>query len=183
MEQFENWIHNSEKYLSPTSFALFFDSIRCYKAEVYRAAYLLAYQGMLWQIKENFKQGKCPTGITAGEWNQHLSKLQEDKQWDFEIYDLIMKKPVITKGILKKPPFLTIADDIRSQFEYWRTLRNVCAHQKEVEFFNAYVLVLYCFIRENLLSITVEGSAASLLSEFERFFDPCYTSPKEKIIS
>ena len=36
---------------------------------------------------------------------------------------------------------------LRLQFDYWRDLRNVCAHYKEYRFIKAHTLTLYSFIR------------------------------------
>ncbi len=181
MDNFETWTHNSEKLLSPTTYALFMDSLKCYKAEVFRAAYLLAYQGMMWQLREKFKQGKHSNEFSEKEWTAKLESLDLNKPWDFNMFDIISQKARIENGKMIKPPCLKMSDDVRAKFDYWRILRNECAHQKESIFGNAHVLVFYTFIQQNLLLISVEGSTDNLLEEFSRFFDPYYTSPREDI--
>lgn len=75
------------------------------------------------------------------------------------------------------PAILCIAFDVRKEFEHWRRIRNVCAHYKDYCFVKAHTLTLYAFIRQNLLSITVEGGMMTLLEEFKVFFDPNKTPP------
>lgn len=72
--------------------------------------------------------------------------------------------------------------DVRKKFEYWRDLRNVCAHYKEYLFLEAHTLTLYAFIEQNLLSITTEGGMQTFLRQLEEFYDPSRTVPGQSEI-
>lgn len=67
MQQFEKWLNKNKDSLDEITFKLFSDSIRCYKYDIDRPAYLLAYQGMMYHLKLAIINGKKPDGFPEGE--------------------------------------------------------------------------------------------------------------------
>lgn len=63
MNTFERWLENNCDNLSDNAVGLFRDSLRCYKNNITRPAYLLAYQGMLLTLRDKILMGKMPAGL------------------------------------------------------------------------------------------------------------------------
>lgn len=77
-------------------------------------------------------------------------------------------------------------NEVRNKFDFSRDIRNVCAHYKEYHFIKAHTLVLYSFIAQYLLSISVEGGMQTLLQEFQDYYDITLTpenAPIEPLIA
>lgn len=173
IQTFEIWLKQNESLLYPDAIGLFKDSLKCFKNDIDRPSYLLAYQGMMVQIRETIKHSKMPENFPLQEWKDLLKKLKDQNDWDNANYTAVVR--------LKLPLILVIPDNVRKEFEHWRNLRNVCAHYKEYCFVKAHTLTLYAFIVQYLLTINVEGGMNTLLNEFEAYFDPLKTSPNEPI--
>lgn len=173
IQTFEIWLKQNESLLYPDAIGLFKDSLKCFKNDIDRPSYLLAYQGMMVQIRETIKHSKMPENFPLQEWKDLLKKLKDPNDWDNANYTAVVR--------LKLPLILVIPDNVRKEFEHWRNLRNVCAHYKEYCFVKAHTLTLYAFIVQYLLTINVEGGMNTLLNEFEAYFDPLKTSPNEPI--
>lgn len=173
IQTFEIWLKQNESLLYPDAIGLFQDSLKCFKNDIDRPSYLLAYQGMMVQIRETIKHSKMPTDFPLQEWKDLLKKLNDSNDWDNANYMAVVKQ--------KLPLILVIPDNVRKEFEHWRNLRNVCAHYNEYCFIKAHTLTLYAFIVQYLLNISVEGGLNTLLNEFETYFDPLKTSPNEPI--
>ena len=173
IQAFEIWLKQNESLLYPDTIGLFKDSLKCFKNDIDRPSYLLAYQGMMVQIRENIKHSKMPEGFPLQEWKDLLKNLNDPNDWDNANY----------KAVVKQNPhlILVIPDNVRKEFEHWRNLRNVCAHYKEYCFVKAHTLTLYAFIVQYLLNISVEGGMNTLIKDFEVYFDPLKTSPNDSI--
>lgn len=173
IQAFEIWLKQNESLLYPDTIGLFKDSLKCFKNDIDRPSYLLAYQGMMVPIRENIKHSKMPEGFPLQEWKDLLKNLNDPNDWDNANY----------KAVVKQNPhlILVIPDNVRKEFELWGNLRNVCAHYKEYCFVKAHTLTLYAFIVQYLLNISVEGGMNTLIKDFEVYFDPLKTSPNDPI--
>ena len=179
---FKKWLQDNESILSEPVKGLFSDSIKCYYNDIDRPAYLLAYQGMLWYLREVIVASKAPEGYKEGEWADIKSKVTNDLHWDEETYNWIRKYANTQQN---KAAVIAMADETRRKFEYWRDIRNVCAHYKEYHFLKAHTLTLYSFIEQYLLTFAVEGSAETLAREFNDYYNPELTeedTPIEPLI-
>lgn len=173
IQAFEIWLKQNEALLYPDAIGLFKDSLKCFKNDIDRPSYLLAYQGIMVQIKETIRHSKMPEGFPLEEWKNWLKKINDPNDWDNTNYTAVVRQ--------KLPLILVIPDNVRKEFEHWRNLRNVCAHYKEYCFVKAHTLTLYAFIVQYLLNISVEGGMNTLIKEFEVYFDPLKTSPNDPI--
>lgn len=174
MNTFERWLENNCDNLSDNAVGLFKDSLRCFKNNITRPAYLLAYQGMLLTLRDKILMGKTPNGSREPEWETICKEIRSDGSWDERTYNRVVQK---AKDDGSKPAILNMPPFVREQFQYWRKLRNVCAHYKDFDFKPAHVLTLYSFIASYLMKISIEGGAASLLAEFRDYCDPTKYSP------
>lgn len=50
VNKFEIWISQNESLLNSDAIGLFKDSLKCFKNDIDRPSYLLAYQGMMLQM-------------------------------------------------------------------------------------------------------------------------------------
>jgi len=181
MQEFEKWLLSNKERLDSTAYGLFMDSLRCFKVDIDRPAYLLAYQGMMCQLKCTIINSKKPEAFPEGEWNDYLNGLRHDHSWDENTYDRAVQKEKVNKEHPEKerPAVLCMTEEVRNKFPFFREMRNICAHYKEYHFIKAHTQVLYSFIAQYLLSITVEGGMKTLLKEFKKHYDPSLTSPNE----
>ena len=175
---FEIWLDANKHLINDDAVGLFEDSLRCYKNDIDRPAYLLAYQGMMVHIREVIKAGNMPKDFPLEDWKRMQKGLNDINSWDNTCFDAIVRQEK-KKDDVVVPAVLCISCDLRKEFEHWRSLRNVCAHYKEYCFVKAHTLTLYAFIIQHLLTITVEGGMMTLLGEFEVFFDPNKTPPNK----
>lgn len=178
---FEIWVETNRQLLGRDVTGLFKDSIKCLKNGICRPAYLLAYQGMLLAIRNVIAEGKTPDGFLEREWAAKLAGLNPDpnqnkKSWDEETIILIKT--------VENPPKaapLHMPAHVRGQFEYWRILRNACAHYKADTLIEANVLSLYNFIGQWLLKISVTGGMEQMLDKIKDYCDPSKTSASAPI--
>lgn len=181
MERFEEWLVSNKKQINAAAYGLFEDSLRCFRFDIARPAYLMAYQGMLRHIRDVIVFGDRPNTFNAQAWNGILKELSLDNpdvKWDDNTYDKIRQGA--DKGS-RHPKILNMPDEARNKFPYWRELRNICAHNKEYIFLKAHTLTLYAFIEQFLLKISVEGGLQTLLNQLDDFYNPILTPPSSDV--
>lgn len=178
MENFKNWADVNKKSLGEDVTGLFEDSLRCMGNGIYRAAYLLAYQGMMLALRNKILEGSTPQGFTDNEWKDIQKSVKQENSWDSATFDRVTQKPDYTKP---KAAVLDMNESIRDQFVYWRHLRNNCAHYKDSRVIPAHVLTLYAFIDSNLGKISVAGGKEDLLQLFKDYCDYTKYSQDESL--
>ena len=114
--------------------------------DIDRPAYLLAYQGMMLHLRNVILRGRKPDAFAQREWENMLKNLRKDDTWDKETFDR-------AKQCGKEKTVLCMPNEVRKKFEYWKDLRNICAHYKEYHFIKAHTLTLYSFIAQYFVSV------------------------------
>lgn len=180
INNFKKLVEESKAMLNELTLGLFEDSIRCFDAGIYRQAYLLAYQGFTQYIRSIVRGAKMPTGYDLNKWNGVQAKLNNEKEFDEQVFTCIQQKncPFGTPPVVA---ILDIPDTLRDDFTFWRNRRNDCAHYKAYDINASHVLAFYSMLNQHMLKITVEGGKSTLLREFADAFNPAKTSPKEPI--
>ncbi len=175
MVDFGDWIAENKQSLSDDVYGLFYDSYRCYKNDIDRPAYLLAYQGMMQHVRITVLQSLSkPTGFSDDEWEKGwLKSLRDDDKWDKVAFKCTQQQENKDEG---KAAVMNIRPEVREKFDFWRQLRNVSAHYKGYDLHKAHSLALYSFIEQYLLTFSVEGSQTSLNRQFDDFYNPVITS-------
>lgn len=175
MRDFGEWINEHRQILDDDVYGLFDDSYRCFKNDIDRPAYLLAYQGMMQYVRVAvLTSSSKPTGFMDSEWEHRwLDELRNDEKWDAIAFKCTQTKEDAAAG---KAAVMNIQKEAREKFEYWRQLRNVCAHYKGYDLHKAHTLSLYSFIEQYLLTFSVEGSQVALSRLFDDYFNPIVTS-------
>lgn len=178
---FEKWILTNRGRLCDEAIGLFNDSVKCLKNDIDRPAYLLAYQGMMVTLREILRSGEAPKGYTEGEWTNALTKISREDSWDAAVFDFVKKGPTVNGNTTIKDAPLHMPDSVRSQFDFWRNHRNICAHYKHEPFIKAHVLTLYSFIAAHLMRISVTGGLELMLDKLRKYCDPAITPDNEEI--
>lgn len=169
---FEKWYE--EKIINNEAKKLFNESCLCYKVGAYRAAFLMTYLGFQNILKERLlKSEVCPQGIPQSLWKKTQEDLLDDKKWDDAVFDSVNR-------IKPSNPFL-INDDIRKQYEYFRCIRNDCAHAKSNIISYPHVESLWLFIQSNYNKFVVNGGRKGLLERISIHYNPIYTKPGSDI--
>ena len=181
MKDFGEWISENKVSLDADVYGLFNDSYRCYKNDIDRPAYLLAYQGMMQHVRVTVLTSPSrPAGFLEAEWeNQWLHPLRGDDKWDDVAFKCTQQ---LANDAAGKAAVMNIRQEVREKFPFWRQLRNVCAHYKGYDLHKAHSLALYSFIEQYLLTLSVEGSQASLNRLFDDYYNPVLTSANEDIL-
>ncbi len=180
MKDFSEWLAENQQALDVDVYGLFNDSYRCFKNDIDRPAYLLAYQGMMQHVRKTVLQAPSrPAGYLEAEWeNNWLKPLRDDGKWDEVAYKCTQTKEDTVAG---KAAVMNITNEAREKFPFWRQLRNVCAHYKGYDLHRAHSLALYSFIEQYLMKLTVEGSQVSLNKLFDDYYNPVLTSVHEDV--
>ena len=180
VEDFQKLLENNKGSFTEDELGLFYDSVRCFHAGIFRPSYILAYQGMMIYFKRLIVNANMPIGYDATKWAKMQKGLKDDKEWEGEVNNAIRKQPD-PKATPPEPAILCMADSLRKDFDFWRNRRNDCAHYKEYFINDSHVLSFYSFLTQYLLKISVEGGMMTLLNEFKDACDPDKTSPKESL--
>lgn len=170
--RFEKWYENYD--FQGDSKILFEESVLCYKISAYRASFIMTYLGIQTVLRERLLNShNRPNNIAQNMWEKKLEELKDDNTWDNTVFDLVNRT---------KPdnPFL-IADNIRVQYSYWRTIRNDCAHAKSNIVSSSHVEALWLFIESNLNKFVVNGGTVGLLEKIKKHYDTKYTPPNTNI--
>lgn len=177
----ENWIANNN--FSEDVNILFKDAVTCYKAGANRASLLFSYLAFLTILKERIIDGVKPTLISQGEWNNIISKLQNEDLWEANVFDAIQRQGKIDQSskLRIKDPIFNINENLRLQIKYWKDRRNDCAHYKDNIIDTSHVETFWTFIESNMSKITIEGGMQSLINKIYRHFDPTITPPDKDI--
>jgi hypothetical protein len=148
--------------------SLFSESITCYKASAYRAAFLFSYLGFQSVIKDRVLKAEKPENIHERAWEQIKNNLRKEDSWDTEVNECIKKSDE------NKRVFI-LTEDLRQQAIYWKFRRNDCAHSKPNIINFSHVESFWAFLYSNLPKFVVNGGKDSLLQKIERHFDPNFT--------
>ena len=117
IDDFQVLVDNNKASFTDEVYGLFTDSFRCFRAGIYRPAYLLAYQAMMQHFRFIILNGNKPKDYDDGKWKGLIKKLRNDKEFDEEVFKCVQRKnaPKAT------PPTIAILDmpnEIRQDFEF-----------------------------------------------------------------
>jgi len=166
----EEW---SEKNLLDNANKLMQESIICYKVGAYRSAYLMSYLAFKRTICErilNFES--CPTSFSMSEWKANIiNKLKNDDSWEKFLHDIIVSNP--EKNISNKINKIFIYSDkarIINRYNYWKDIRNSCAHAKQEHINSSTVEQFWNYMKDDMCEFYVLGGKSYLKNELlERY--------------
>jgi hypothetical protein len=169
-----------EQWLDSNSFreevrALFHESVLAYKADCNRASLIMAYLGLLAEVRSRILKASSPGSFEPAEWNRIQEAVRDEEHWDTVVAELLLRDTV-KDGKTVPVPF-TISNDEKQGVRYFRMLRNKCAHGKNEEIGPSHVEALWAFVRSNLPKFVINGSLRGSIKATLEHFDSDLTPP------
>lgn len=172
-----------EKFISEIEFpeaamSLIEEGILCYKVGAYRSAYIMSYLFFLNVVKYRaLESSYAPNGIGDGEWKAKKDQISNEESWETNVFTLI----TTLDSEKKFSRYFKVNKSRISQMEYWRMLRNDCAHSKDNQIAAAHVESFWLFVQSILPKLVINGSKDFLLRELDEYFDNVYFNNPDKI--
>ncbi|MGP4107949.1 hypothetical protein [Virgibacillus sp. L01] len=171
--RFEKWIEEND--FKGDARDLFNESVLCYKIGAYRASFIMGYLGLQTILRERLLSAQNkPDNIPQHMWENRINDLKDEKIWDVTVFDFVNRQN-------PDNPFL-INDDIRTQYSYWKTIRNDCAHAKNNIISHPHVESLWLFIESNSSKFIVNGGKDGLFEKIKKHYDVRYTPPNTDVL-
>ncbi|MFY8262644.1 hypothetical protein ACOT7R_07070 [Clostridium perfringens] len=157
----------SEKNLADNAKILMEESVSCYKIGAYRSAYIMSYLAFKQTIRERIiKAPAWPECFVNNiEWERNVLKLlKDDDKWEENLNNIIEANPK------KNNKFANIfqlsnREVVLVRYNYWRAIRNSCAHAKEEHIDSSTVEQFWNYIRDDLSKFYVLGGKNYLMRE------------------
>lgn len=163
--QIESWTENN---LSDNACDIMKEAIICYKTGVYRPAYLMSYLAFKSTIRERLLGASKPDTISEKDWNDIQDNLKNDDIWEECVNTIIQASKINGKPIGTIFKF-TNYERIKNRYEYWKNIRNSCAHAKDEHITSATVEQFWNYMQDDLSEYYVLGGKKYLLDKL------CYT--------
>lgn len=164
--EIEKWLN--EQDVDNESLKLFEESIICYKAGAYRAGFLFSYLGAQSVLKDRLLRGDRPGSVREHFWDQTIANLRDDNTWENTVWTTL-------ESAIHGSIFGLRDGHLKTQLQYWKGIRNDCAHAKDNEILAAHIESYWAFLRSNLPKLVVSGGKDSIINRIKRYFDRKYT--------
>ncbi|WP_198516183.1 hypothetical protein [Lysinibacillus xylanilyticus] len=156
------------------------EGIVCYKVGAYRSAYIMSYLFLLNVVKYRaLESATTPNGISQGEWNKRKLLISNEEVWENSVYDLIVETENVQGQ--NQSRYFKISKTRIAQMDYWRALRNDCAHSKDNLIASSHVESLWLFTQSILPKLVINGSKEFLMQELGAYFDNVYFNNPNKV--
>ncbi|WP_257145606.1 hypothetical protein [Bacillus cereus] len=172
-----------ERFISEIEFpeaamSLIEEGILCYKVGAYRSAYIMSYLFFLNVVKYRaLESSYAPNGIGDGEWKVKKDQISNEESWETNVFTLI----TMLDSEKKLSRYFKVNKSRISQMEYWRMLRNDCAHSKDNQIAAAHVESFWLFVQSILPKLVINGSKDFLLRELDEYFENVYFNNPDKV--
>nr|WP_228846513.1 hypothetical protein [Clostridioides sp. ES-S-0173-01]UDN49540.1 hypothetical protein JJJ25_19035 [Clostridioides sp. ES-S-0173-01] len=164
--QFERWCEANN--VKGETLKLFNEGVICYKIGAYRASFIMTYLGFQHELRNRIVTShNKPDNIKDNYWKQIIERVQDDNSWDTEVFNTVNRT--------KPDNIFLIDDDIRKKYDYWRSIRNDCAHAKGEIISNPHIESFWLFIESNYNKFVINGGKAGLLDKIRNHYDIRYT--------
>lgn len=168
---FESWINEQRQNISEDAFALFEESIICYRVGAYRASFLMSYLGFMKALKDRLLRSDKPDLVDDGKWNSIRKNLNDDNKWENTVFTTTQEKD---KDVNK---YYLISSDLMEEIPYWKRKRNECAHAKDTIISYSHIETFWLFLQSNFAKFVVNGGKEALLNKIKQHFDSILTRP------
>lgn len=180
----ERWLKDNSHIFDENtdSLKLFEESIICYKVGVYRSSFIMSYLAFETIVKFRILSlDLLPTDYVQAEWDLIKSKLQDDNQWEAELFDrLTLSKPDPSSGKPDKRIFKYRSHEAMViALKNWRNIRNACAHFKHNTIDQSIVYSYWNFIMDEIDEFHIGGGMEHLEEEVINSLDISKSSEKE----
>lgn len=171
----------SQKNLSKNAVGLMEEAIMCYKVGAYRSAYLMSYLAFKTTIRERILNAPKPDCINDTCWNdQILEPLDNDNKWEEAMNNIIFAAKESGQGPGAVFKF-TNYERIKNRYEYWKNIRNSCAHAKDEHITSSTVEQFWNYMQDDLSEYYVLGGKQYLIEKLSYDYKYFYTVGKEEL--
>lgn len=183
----EQWVENTNPF-NELGEELFEEAVKNYKFASYKSSFIMSYLAFKVTIRDRILD--CPYGeqVTknAQFWEKAiLEPLKNDDSWEKHLNSIVEasctvitnRKPI---GILN----FENGDSIKTEYNYWKNKRNVCAHAKSEIIDNATVESFWNYLMDNLSRFYVMGGEEYLVEELfdiYKYYEYLGNSESERI--
>lgn len=164
--EIEKW---SEKNLTDNAKVLMEEAVLCYKVGAFRSAYLMSYLAFKQTIRERIMTAPAYPSCYNNdiEWDRYvLNVLRNDDKWEDTINEIVTTNKSGNK--LKEIFVYKNRGKTLNRYEYWKDIRNSCAHAKDERIDSATVDQFWNYIQDDMGEFYVLGGEKYLLDELNR---------------
>mgnify|MGYP007061781131 CR=1 FL=1 len=165
IKDFEIWLLENDLQENE----LFNQSLKCYRVEAYKAAFLYSYLALIDHVKEliinykgipkNFKPTQSDSKRKS-KWKLKVQTLDNENTWEENTLNFIKEN---------NPGNIFLIDDvIRNEFMQKKDIRNTCVHNKDREVTSTTVAELWNFIKYAYPLLVIDGSVDTLKDEYNK---------------
>lgn len=157
--QIEDW---ADKNLTPNAIELMTEAVICYKVGAYRAAFLLSYLAFKTTIRERVLIAAKPDTIDDKCWEEQIiNPLDNDNKWEEKLNNIVAASKQDGKGEGAVFRF-TNYERIKNRYEYWKNIRNSCAHAKDEHITSCTVEQFWNYMQDDIPEFYVLGGKVYL---------------------
>lgn len=168
IKSFKKWLVDNEL----DEEELFIEAVKCFQIEAYKASYLLSYLGFIKSINskiieykgipKNFQRLSTNAKDRKYKWSEKIKLLKSTDDWDTETIKFIDEK--------RDNNIFLIGDDsdFKKEFSYFKSLRNVVAHNKRRIIDYSTVLELWDMIMSYFDIFIIGGQGEEIVDELNK---------------
>lgn len=170
-----------QKNLAKNAINLMEEAVICYKVGAYRSAYLMSYLAFKTTIRERVINAHKPDCINDECWNNSIiAPLENNDQWEEALNKFVSSAKDGGEGTGAVFRF-THYERIKNRYEYWKNIRNSCAHAKAEHITSSTVEQFWNYIQDDLPEFYVLGGRQYLLDKLCHDYKYFYTVGKEEL--
>ncbi len=174
----EEW---SQKNLAKDAVDLMEEAVTCYKVGAYRSAYLMSYLAFKTTIRERVLNASKPDGIEDRCWKEQiLAHLENENKWEETLNNIVIATKDEGKGVGAVFKY-TNSERIKNRYEYWKNIRNSCAHAKDEHITSSTVEQFWNYMQDDLSEFYVLGGKQYLLDKLCYNYKYFQTVGKDKL--
>ncbi|EKN62807.1 hypothetical protein P9E76_12030 [Schinkia azotoformans] len=176
----EKWINRLDP-LDNEAKELFSESVICYKIGAYRSAFIMSYLAFKITLKNRIINCSYrPEGFNEGRWQSVIIKeLNNEDNWEKHLNDIIVADPKKEGSIAII--FFEQREIAKNEYEYWKNVRNQCAHAKSGIINSSTVECFWNYLQDNLSKFYVLGGKQYLLEELLEYYRYRVVENKNKL--
>lgn len=184
----EEWGYEN---LSNNCYNILSESVMCFKIGAYRSAFMMSYLAFKQTLRErviNFND--CPYNCDKVEYDKFKNKIDKVQTWETLLNEHISKIGSVIKD--KKLQainynYFNITDaDTIAGYNYWKNIRNNCAHYNQQHIDNATVEQFWNYMMDTLPELNISGGKQYLckqLCDIYKYYDiPSYKDTLQNVL-
>lgn len=174
----EDWGY---KNLTENAVNLMEEAVMCYKVGAYRSAYMMSYLAFKVTVRERVLKAARPDCITEKCWDEQILRpLKNDNKWEEKLNTLVLAAADNGQGEHGVFRF-TNYERIRNRYEYWKNVRNSCAHAKDEHITSATVEQFWNYMQDDLPLLYVLGGKQYLVEKLYYSYNYFQTVGRERL--